>query len=144
MRNLLITAFGEPQATKIVNEGYGYIVESLGSIGGIVPYTAFNARSSYIENNKEIIEGFSKAIQKGLDYVHKNNSKTIAENILSFFPDTSLNDLTSAIERYKRNDTWPDTITFTKNSFDHLQDIVIEAGFLDKKVEYNDLIYTNK
>ena len=137
-------ALFEPQATKIVNEGYGYIVESLGSIGGIVPYTAFNARSSYIENNKEIIEGFSKAIQKGLDYVHKNNSKTIAENILSFFPDTSLNDLTSAIERYKQNDTWPDTITFTKNSFDHLQDIVIEAGFLDKKVEYNDLIYTNK
>ncbi len=137
-------ALFEPQATKIVNEGYGYIVESLGSIGGIVPYTAFNARSSYIENNKEIIEGFSKAIQKGLDYVHKNNSKTIAENILSFFPDTSLNDLTSAIERYKQNDTWPNTITFTKNSFDHLQDIVIEAGFLDKKVEYNDLIYTNK
>lgn len=137
-------ALFEPQATKIVNEGYGYIVESLGSIGGIVPYTAFNARSSYIENNKEIIEGFSKAIQKGLDYVHKNDSKTIAENILSFFPDTSLNDLTSAIERYKQNDTWPDTITFTKNSFDHLQDIVIEAGFLDKKVEYNDLIYTNK
>ena len=137
-------ALFEPQATKIVNEGYGYIVESLGSIGGIVPYTAFNARSSYIENNKEIIEGFSKAIQKGLDYVHKNDSKTIAEYILSFFPDTSLNDLTSAIERYKQNDTWPDTITFTKNSFDHLQDIVIEAGFLDKKVEYNDLIYTNK
>lgn len=137
-------ALFEPQATKIVNEGYGYIVESLGSIGGIVPYTAFNARSSYIENNKEIIEGFSKAIQKGLDYVHKNDSKTIAENILSFFPDTSLNDLTSAIERYKQNDTWPNTITFTKNSFDHLQDIVIEAGFLDKKVEYNDLIYTNK
>ena len=137
-------ALFEPQATKIVNEGYGYIVESLGSIGGIVPYTAFNARSSYIENNKEIIEGFSKAIQKGLDYVHKNDSKTIADNILSFFPDTSLNDLTSAIERYKQNDTWPNTITFTKNSFDHLQDIVIEAGFLDKKVEYNDLIYTNK
>ena len=137
-------ALFEPQATKIVNEGYGYIVESLGSIGGIVPYTAFNARSSYIENNKEIIEGFSKAIQKGLDYVHKNDSKTIAENILGFFPDTSLNDLTSAIERYKQNDTWPNTITFTKNSFDHLQDIVIEAGFLDKKVEYNDLIYTNK
>ena len=137
-------ALFEPQATKIVNEGYGYIVESLGSIGGIVPYTAFNARSGYIENNKEIIEGFSKAIQKGLDYVHKNDSKTIAENILSFFPDTSLNDLTSAIERYKQNDTWPNTITFTKNSFDHLQDIVIEAGFLDKKVEYNDLIYTNK
>ena len=118
-------ALFEPQATKIVNEGYGYIVESLGTVGGVVPYTAFNARTSYIENN----------------YVHENDSKTIAENILKFFPDTSLNDLTSAIDRYKKNDTWPTTTTFTKESFDHLQNIVIEAGFLDKKVEYDKLIY---
>ena len=134
-------ALFEPQATKIVNEGYGYIVESLGTIGGVVPYTAFNARTSYIENNKEIIKGFTNAILKGLNYVHENDSKTIAENVLKFFPDTSLNDLTSAIDRYKKNDTWPTTTTFTKESFDHLQNIVIEAGFLDKKVEYDKLIY---
>ncbi len=134
-------ALFEPQATKIVNEGYGYIVASLGEIGGVVPYTAFNAKISFIEENKDLIDGFTKAIQKGLDYVHENESNVIAENILSFFPDTSLNDLTSAIERYKQNDTWPITTTFTKESFDHLQDIVIEAGFLEKKVDYNDLIY---
>ncbi|OLA93884.1 MAG: hypothetical protein BHW63_00935 [Mycoplasma sp. CAG:611_25_7] len=134
-------ALFEPQATKIVNEGYGYIVESLGTVGGVVPYTAFNARTSYIENNKEIIKGFTNAILKGLNYVHENDSKTIAENVLKFFPDTSLNDLTSAIDRYKKNDTWPTTTTFTKESFDHLQNIVIEAGFLDKKVEYDKLIY---
>ena len=134
-------ALFEPQATKVVNEGYGYIVASLGEIGGVVPYTAFNAKISFIEENKDLIDGFTKAIQKGLDYVHENESNVIAENILSFFPDTSLNDLTSAIERYKQNDTWPITTTFTKESFDHLQDIVIEAGFLEKKVDYNDLIY---
>ena len=133
-------ALFEPQATKVVNEGYGYIVASLGEIGGVVPYTAFNAKISFIEENKDIIDGFTRAIQKGLDYVHENESNVIAENILSFFPDTSLNDLTSAIERYKQNDTWPSTTNFTKESFDHLQDIVIEAGFLEKKVDYNDLI----
>ena len=134
-------ALFEPQATKVVNEGYGYIVASLGEIGGVVPYTAFNTKISFIEENKDIIDGFTRAIQKGLDYVHENESNVIAENILSFFPDTSLNDLTSAIERYKQNDTWPSTTNFTKESFDHLQDIVIEAGFLEKKVDYNDLIY---
>ena len=40
----------------------------------------------YIENNKEIIKGFSNAILKGLNYVHENDSKTIAENVLKFFP----------------------------------------------------------
>ena len=40
--------------------------------GGIVPYTAYNARISYIDNNKETIEAFTRAVQKGLDFV--NNS----------------------------------------------------------------------
>ena len=57
------------------------------------------------------------------------------------FPDTSYNDLKTAVESYLENDTWPKTTTFTKESFDHLQDIVIEAGQLDKKVNYEDLIY---
>lgn len=134
-------ALFEPQATKVVNEGYGYVVASLGSIGGVVPYTAFNAKISFINENKDLIDGFTKAIQKGLDYVNKTESSVVAEKILSFFPDTSLNDLTTAIDRYKVNDTWPTTTTFTKESFDHLQNIVIEAGFLEKKVPYEELIY---
>lgn len=134
-------ALFEPQATKVVNEGYGYVVASLGSIGGVVPYTAFNAKISFIDENKNLIDGFTRAIQKGLDYVNKTESKVVAEKVLSFFPDTSLNDLTTAIERYKENDTWPTTTTFTKESFDHLQNIVIEAGFLEEKVSYEKLIY---
>ena len=134
-------ALFEPQATKVVNEGYGYVVASLGSIGGIVPYTAFNAKISFIDENKDVIDGFTKAIQKGLDYVNKTESSVVAEKVLSFFPDTSLNDLTTAIERYKENDTWPKTTTFTEESFDHLQNIVIEAGFLEEKVPYEKLIY---
>ena len=134
-------ALFEPQATKVVNEGYGYVVASLGSIGGVVPYTAFNAKISFIDENKNLIDGFTRAIQKGLDYVNKTESKVVAEKVLSFFPDTSLNDLTTAIERYKENDTWPTTTTFAKESFDHLQNIVIEAGFLEEKVPYEKLIY---
>ncbi len=139
-------ALFEPQATKIANEGYGYIVASLGELGGIVPYTAYNARTSYIEENPEIIEKFTKAIQKGIDFVHNHSAKEVAEVVLNQFPDTSLNDLEKAIQRYIDNDTWPNTTTFTKESFDHLQDIIIEAGQLDKekRTNYEDLVYIKK
>ena len=113
----------EPLATKIVNEGYGYKVKQLGTLTDNVPYTAYNARISYIKNNKETIEKFDKAIQRGLDFVNNNSSDKIA------------------IDSYKQNNTWPQDTTFTEKSFNHLQDIVIEAGFLDKKVSYKDLIY---
>ena len=134
-----VTLF-EPLATQIVNKGYGYKVAQLGTLTDNVPYTAYNARKSYIEKNKNIVEKFTKAIQRGLDFVNSNNSETIAKEIMNQFPDTAYNDIKNAVESYKKNNTWPKTTTFTKKSFDHLQDIVIEAGFLKKKVSYNDLI----
>ena len=140
-----VTLF-EPLATKVVQEGYGYNVASLGSLGGNVPYTAYNAKISYIENNPKIIESFTRATQKGLDYVHNSTSEEIAKTILSFFPDTALNDLTKAIENYKNNDSWPKSTTFTEESFNHLQDIIVNANQLDKDktVNYDDLIYIKK
>lgn len=134
-------ALFEPQATQIVNQGYGYKVAQLGTLTDNVPYTAYNTRSSYIEENPEIIKGFTRAIQRGLDFIHEKSSDEITTAIMNQFPDTSYNDLKTAVESYLDNDTWPKTTEFTKESFDHLQDIVIEAGFLDKKVSYNDLIY---
>ena len=131
----------EPNALEIEKEGYGYVVASLGELGGIVPYTSYNARLSYIENNSDIINAFTRAVQKGLNFVNNNDSETIAKAILSFFPDTSFNDLVKVIERYKTQDTWPVTTSFTEESFDHLQNIMINAGHLDKKVLYDDLIY---
>lgn len=133
----------EPLATQIVNQGYGYVVASLGELGGVVPYTGYNARISFIKENPEVIKGFTKAVQRGLDYIHNTSSEKIANTILSFFPDTPLNDLISAIERYKANDSWPKHTTFTEESFNHLQEIVVEAGVLNKDeiVLYEDLIY---
>lgn len=131
----------EPNALEIEKQGYGYVVASIGELGGIVPYTAYNARISYIKENEDTIKSFTKAIQKGLDFVHENDSETIAKSILKFFPDTSLNDLTEVIERYKRQDSWPKTTEFSVESFNHLQEIMIEAGELDEKVPYEELIY---
>lgn len=132
----------EPNATLIEQQGYGYIVASLGELGGVVPYTAYNARKSFIENNPDIIDRFTKAIQKGLDYVHTHESREIAKIIKDEFPDIGLSDLTLVIERYKSVDTWPDKTDFTKESFNHLQDIMINASELKEKVSYDNLVYS--
>jgi len=135
-----VTLF-EPTATMVENQGYGHVVASVGAIGGVVPYTSYSARDSYIKENKELIKNFDKAIQRGLDYVHNNSDEDVAKAILKQFPDTSMNDLVSAIKRYRANDTWPKTTSFTEESFDHLQDIMIDYGELKEKVDYNKLMY---
>lgn len=131
----------EPNALEIEQQGYGYVVASLGELGGVVPYTSYSARSSFIEKNPDIIKSFTKAIQKGLDFVNNSSDEEVAQSILSFFPDTSLNDLTKVIARYRSVNAWPSTTEFTKESFNHLQEIMQAAGELDELVRYEDLIY---
>lgn len=135
-----VTLF-EPTASQIESQGYGYIVASVGELGGVVPYTSYSAKTSYLEKNSQIIENFTKALQKGLDFVHSHSDKEIAEVILNQFPDTSLNDIEKAIKNYRKIDAWPKNTNFKKESFDHLQDIMIDAGQLKEKVPYSKLMY---
>lgn len=136
-----VTLF-EPTALSLEKNGFGYVVASLGELGGEVPYTVYNAKRSYIEKNKDIIEGFTRAIQKGIDYVKTTPSEEIAKTILNYFPDVSLQDLTTIIERYKSIDSWYDNVLITKESFEHVQKIVEAAGELTKKAPYDKLINT--
>lgn len=135
-----VTLF-EPTALEVEQQGYGYVVASIGELGGVVPYTSYSARISFIEENPNLIAGFNRAVQKGLDYVHSHSDEEVAETILSFFPDTSLNDLTEVVGRYREIDAWPTTTSFTEESFNHLQDIMIDAGELEEKVPYSELSY---
>ena len=137
-----VTLF-EPNATIVENEGYGYIVGYVGEYGGKVPYTSYNALKSYIKNNKETIQKFTNAINKGLKYVKETNEETIAKEIVDFFPDITINELTKMIKRYKDNDAWKNNTYFSKEEFDHLQNIMIEAKELDKKVPYSKLVDTS-
>lgn len=134
-----VTLF-EPNALKLEQEGYGYVVASLGELGGEVPYTVYNARKSYIEKNQETVESFVKAIQKGLDFAHNHNSEEIAKIILDYFPDTSLNDLIKLIERYKSIDSWYKTTYITEESYNHVLEIIDNAGELKNKPLYKDLV----
>ena len=136
-----VTLF-EPNALSLEKNNFGYVVASLGELGGEVPYTVYNAKKSYIDKNKDIILGFTKAIQKGIDYVKSHESKEIASIILNYFPDVSLDDLTIIIERYKNIDSWYDNVLITEENFNHVQEIMESAGELTKKAPYDKLVTT--
>ncbi len=132
----------EPVALALEKEGYGYVVASIGVESGELPYTCYNAKKSFIENNPEIIQKFTNALYKGQIWVDENSSEEIAGSIIEFFPDTSMEDLTAVVERYKTQDTWSKNPILSKEAFEHLQDIIEEAGVLDKRAPYEKLVTT--
>ena len=130
----------EPNALQIEKEGYGYVVLSLGELGGEVPYTTYNTRKSYFEKNQDVLISFTKAIQKGLDYTHTHTSKEIAEIILNYFPNTSLEDLTKIIDRYRSIDSWYNTTLIKEENYNHILEIINNAGELKGNAPYKDLV----
>lgn len=130
----------EPTALKLENEGYGYVLQSIGLLSGEMPYTTFYARKSYIENNKEIIKSFTKAINKGLEFVKNNDEMKIAKSIYKQFPDLSLNDLSTIIKRYKDSDSFLDSSYIEEKLLINLENLLIDNNLLKDYVPYNDLI----
>ena len=132
----------EPFATDLETEGTGYVVASLGEESGYVPYTAYSAKKSYLEAHPEIIQKFTDAIQKGLDYVNTHSAEEIAKTIQPQFKETDLGALTKIVERYKSQDTWKKDTVFAEESFQLLQNILEESGELPARVPYGDLVTT--
>ena len=131
----------EPTATTVVNVSDACIVDSIGRLSGEVPYTAFYARKSYLEENEELLRGFTRAIAKGLEFVLKNDSETTAKVILPQFPDSALNDIITIIDNYKEYDSWLNNPYISEESFNNLQDMLIDNNLLEDYVPYSNLIH---
>ena len=132
----------EPSATALEKEGAGYVVASLGVDSGYVPYTSYSAKTSFMEENPEIIQKFTNALQKGMDYVQTHTPEEIAAVIEPQFAETDLETITTIVKRYYEQDTWKENLIFEKDSFDLLQDILESAGELEARVEYKNLVTT--
>ena len=130
----------EPSATALEKDGAGYVVSSLGVESGYVPYTAFSAKKSYIEENPEVIESFVKALQKGMDYVNSHTPEEIAEVIQPQFAETDKDTLVTIVERYYNQDSWKGDLVFEESSYTLLLDILESAGELEKRPPYEDLV----
>ena len=130
----------EPNATKLVKEGYGQVVASVGMLSGEVPYTAFYARKSYVKNNSEILKKFTNAINKGIKYTLDNDAEIVAKDIIDQFPDTSIKDLAEMINRYKEYDCFLESPYISEGLFTNLEDFLIDFNLLDEYVPYKDLV----
>ena len=132
----------EPSATALEKEGAGYVVASLGVDSGYVPYTSYSAKTSYMEKNPEIIQKFTNALQKGMEYVQSHTPEEIAEVIAPQFAETDLDTVTAIVKRYYVQDTWKSNLIFEKESFELLEDILEDSGELSERVSYEDLVTT--
>lgn len=130
----------EPSATLLEQQNSGYVVASLGVDSGYVPYTAYCAKQSYMEANPELIKAFTKALQRGMDYVNTHTAEEIAKVIAPQFTETDEATIAIIVERYANQDTWKENLVFEEDSYQLLCNILSEAGELEEAPPYQEII----
>ena len=106
----------EPTASEYQASGKWYIVASVGTQGGDIPYTSFIALESYIQNNRATIKSFLKAIKKAHDFIAQNSELKVAEAIVKQFPSTTITSIETSIKSYKNIDAWKTDLQATEES----------------------------
>ena len=127
-----VTLF-EPTATEVELAGKGYILTSIGQESGEIPYTAYFASQSYMNDHPEIIQQFTNAVAKGQAWVQSHTAAGVAEAIADQFPDTDLKVLTAVVQRYKDIDAWNATPEMDQAALERLETVMETAGELARE-----------
>lgn len=133
----------EPVASEYEKAGKGYVVASVGEASGEVPYTCYIARENYIEDNEDIINGFLRAVMRGIAYVNSADNAEAAKLLEPYFDGTELSSLETSLQSYKSIDAWQTDMTMTEDAFNRLQDIIDNSGELERRVDFADLVDTS-
>ncbi|HEY8389930.1 MAG TPA: ABC transporter substrate-binding protein [Clostridia bacterium] len=134
------TTLFEPLASEIELQGKGYIVASVGRESGEVPYTAFSAKRSYLEKNKDTAKKFLRAIKKGYDYLKTATLEEAAQALQSSFTSINLETLQNVIQNYRDIDAWADSLVMSKTAYERLLDIMENANSLERRVNFEDIV----
>ncbi len=132
----------EPQASKFEADGNGYIVASFGEESGHVPYTVFMAKQSFLNDNEETAQKFTRAIYKAQTYIQEQSPEKIAEIVAPYFEDVDVELLSSSIERYKSQGSFAEDPILDEEEWTNLKEIMEEAGELPKDIPYEELVNT--
>ncbi len=130
----------DPVAYEYEAAGKGYVVASVGEASGEIPYTCFMAKNSWLKKHGDDAEGFLRAVTKAVKYVNETPAETIAPYLVPYFDGIAEASLAASVERYKAVDSWRTELTMTEDSFNRLQDVIDNAGELEKRVTMDKLV----
>lgn len=130
----------EPTASEYVAAGKGYIVAAVGQASGEVPFTCFMAMQSYLNKNQSKVEGFLRAVSRAYNYLISATDQEIIDALKPSFSTTTDEIIVSAVRNYIDFDMWKSTPVMNKADFERLQDVMQNAGELQKRINFEDVV----
>ena len=136
------TTLFEPTATEVELAGKGYVLCSIGQESGEIPYTAYFAAASYLKENADVIQRFTRAVARGQSWVQEHTAEEIAAAIAPQFPDSDLAVLTAVTQRHLDIDAWNAVPRMEQAALERLETVMEGAGELTREqwVDYGAIV----
>lgn len=134
------TTLFEPTATQLEREGKLFVLAPVGDFVGDVAYTSYYVTKEYLEDNKDTVEKFTRAIYKGQQFVLNNSDEKVAEVLIKTFNELTLEELTKVVSRYRKAGVWNDSPVFDEKYLTNLMNIMTTANELDKVAPFNVIV----
>lgn len=125
--------FFEPDASRLVKEGKGSVVASIGREIGNVDYTVFMATDSYIKRNPRVVQAWTNAIYRAEKWVESADATEAAKLAEPFFPRVPLDLLVDSVNRYRKIGIWKTDPATHPPEIEKLQEILVQGGVLKQK-----------
>ena len=133
----------EPTASMLEKEGKGYVVASFGVDSGKLPYATYITRAQFIEEHPDVIHRFLRALYRAQKWTHEHSPEEISDAIAPYFTDTDREVLVRVVERYQTQKSWAPDPIIEKSEYDHLLEVMRQAGELPGTIPYKDIIRTD-
>ncbi len=132
----------EPTASIFEREGTGHVIASFGSDSGILPYTVFMAKHSYMNKNDETVQAFTNAVYKAQQWVNDHSPAEIAEAVKPYFDGVDEDIMISSINRYKEQGSYAIDPVIDEQEWKTLLEVIDEAGELKGDAEHSVIVNT--
>jgi NitT/TauT family transport system substrate-binding protein len=134
--------FNEPEASQLELDGKAFYLASIGETVGFADYTSFMATDKYIRDNPAIVQAWTNAIYKGMQWTAMASPAEVAKVLEPYFPGVGMPAITASAERYHRLKIWKSTPVIEPAAIEKFQDILVQGRVLDpaKRVKFTDLV----
>jgi len=130
----------EPTASIFEKEGTGYVVASFGVESGLLPYTVFMTKQSFINSKKDTVQAFTDAIYEAQQWVDTHSASDIAKSVAPYFDTVDNEIMISSIERYKNQSSYALNPIIDEAEWNNLLDIMESAREITERAPHGELV----
>lgn len=130
---------GPPAAEQLVADGLGVQVASLAREGGRLPWSVYYATPGFLARDDQLAGRFTKALIRALRWVADHDPNEVAVVFDKHFRAYAPEVVAGAVQASREEGIWPDSARLDGEALARWQEIILEAGLIDRAFAYDDI-----